>query len=315
MTIESRIISYGGWEKNLFLSRDGVELVVTLEVGPRVLSFAPVGSGSVFARYPEQLGRCGEPEWQIRGGHRFWVAPEGPMTFVADNHPYPYELLPEGVRLTSLPVEPYLIGKELTLTLEPGGSVHLRHQATNHGAAPISLATWGLSVMAPGGLEIIPRPPLGKHPEELLPRDVIVPWPYADLADPRLKIGSRLITLRHDATLGPTKFGLSHRQQWVAWHRGETLFIKTFDYEEGATYPDLGCNFETYTDPDMLEIESLSPLRTLAPGESLSHDERWFLRQVGPMPSEALACEKVLLEWLTPHLPPSAGGPAAVSPN
>ena len=40
-------------------------------------------------------------------------------------------------------------------------------------------------------------------------------------------------------------------------------------------YPDFGCSFETFTNADFLELETLGPLATLAPGESLTHTERW----------------------------------------
>jgi hypothetical protein len=37
----------------------------------------------------------------------------------------------------------------------------------------------------------------------------------------------------------------------------------------------LGCTFETFTNADFLELETLGPLTTLAPGQSVSHTERW----------------------------------------
>ncbi|MEI6376491.1 MAG: hypothetical protein WCO97_04790, partial [bacterium] len=46
---------------------------------------------------------------------------------------------------------------------------------------------------------------------------------------------------------------------------------------KGAAYPYCCCNFETFTNSDMLEIESLGPLATLQPGESTSHPETWHL--------------------------------------
>ena len=42
-----------------------------------------------------------------------------------------------------------------------------------------------------------------------------------------------------------------------------------------SDYPDLGCSFETFTNADFLELETLGPLATLEPGASLTHTERW----------------------------------------
>lgn len=51
---------------------------------------------------------------------------------------------------------------------------------------------------------------------------------------------------------------------WAAYLLHGDVFMKQFDHEAGATYPDLGCNCEFYTEPGFLEVESLGPLRRLA---------------------------------------------------
>jgi hypothetical protein len=45
----------------------------------------------------------------------------------------------------------------------------------------------------------------------------------------------------------------------------------------GARYPDGGCNFELFTNPEFLELETLGPLVELKPGEMAEHVERWWL--------------------------------------
>jgi len=37
----------------------------------------------------------------------------------------------------------------------------------------------------------------------------------------------------------------------------------------------MGCNCEFYTEPGMLEIESLGSLARLEPGSTVEHKERW----------------------------------------
>jgi hypothetical protein len=102
-------------------------------------------------------------------------------------------------------------------------------------------------------------------------------WPFFDFKDPRWAFGSRYITLRQNPRKGPTKIGLAHTLGWVGYLNGGTLFVKRFAYQEGKTYPDNGSNFETFTNEDMLEIESLGPLTRLAPGRPVEHTERWEL--------------------------------------
>ena len=130
----------------------------------------------------------------------------------------------------------------------------------------------------PGGVEVIPLPPKKPHPgdpknasspADFAPDQHLTLWPYFDFKDPRWKFGSKYITLRQDASKGPTKIGLAHRQGWVGYLNGGTLFVKRVGYEEDKPYPDGGCNFETFSNQDMLECETLGPIVKLAPGRGI----------------------------------------------
>ena len=294
--------AFGGWANCLRIANDHAELIITLDVGPRVLSYQHLpGKKNIFKINTDEQGKTGEDHFVVRGGHRIWLAPEDQRTYLPDNSPVKHELLPDGVRLENPPEATWGIKKELKVTLAPDSSVvTLEHRATNEGSAPATLATWGISVMEPGGLEIIPRPPLGEHPRDLLPNRIQVLWPYTNTADDRWRWGREFITLRQTPHSSPTKLGLMHRMKWIGYLTRHALFIKTINYEEGASYPDFGCNFETFTNAQMLEIESLSPLRTLAPGESVGHTESW--RLFGSIPEPHSLKEDDLADWLEPFL-------------
>jgi hypothetical protein len=112
----------------------------------------------------------------------------------------------------------------------------------------------------------------------LLPARPLVLWHYTDLSDARWAIGKKFIRLTTDASANhPQKVGMLNKQGWAAYKHGATLFVKRFAYAEGATYPDYGCNCETYTAGDFIEVESLAPLGRLEPGASVEHEERWTL--------------------------------------
>jgi hypothetical protein len=296
------VVAFGGWPYCLRMANAVAELIVTTDVGPRIISYRTSGGENVLKIFEEQAGGRDEKDWLVRGGHRLWVAPETERTYDPDNAPVNYEILgPSLVKLTNAAMAPWWVEKEMIVALTPGSAaVTIEHRVTNRGEAPTQLAVWALSVMRAGGVEIIPQPPLGEHPRDLLPDRVLVPWPYTDLADPRWRLGRQFITLRQAADCLPAKLGLSHREKWVGYSLPGALFIKTLPYEEGATYPDLGCNFETFTNSEMLEIESLGPLRTLAPGESATLAETWqvFAPSAAPVSREDAA----LAEWLAPFL-------------
>lgn len=294
-------VSFGGWEKNLRLTNGRVELIVTLEVGPRVISYRTSAGENVFKTFDAQLGGTGEAEWKSRGGHRFWLAPEDAvLSYMPDNSVIEHRVLSDHeVELINAPTKQLPIRKVLTIAMDSNSSrVTATHRAENCGDLPLQVATWGLSVMRPGGLEIIPLPPLGEHPRDLLPNRAMTLWAFTDMTDPRWRWGQRFITLRQGDAV-PTKLGLAHREKWIAYHRGESLFVKTIDYERGATYPDFGCNFETFTNKEMLEVEALGPLVDLAPGESTEHTEHWELFEGVNAPPES---DQEIASWIAPWL-------------
>lgn len=294
------VIEYRGWKNNLRLSNGDAELIVTLDVGPRVISYRLANGFNVLKNYDNMMGGVGETEWQIRGGHRFWLAPEDlTRTYYADNRPVKWE--PTGdlaVRFVPPPETEYGVQKEMELQLDQHGSrVDVKLKVTNIGKSAAQLAPWGPTVMAPGGLEIIPLPPKRNHPghprnakspEDFGPNQELILWPYFDFADTRWSFGNRYIFLRQDVNKGPTKIGLAHRMDWVAYLNSGTLFVKRFDYREGATYPDRGTRYQTFSNEDMLEMETVGELVVLQPGQSTELIESWELfGDVPPIATEA----------------------------
>lgn len=278
--VEIKSVAYQGWKNNLQISNGTVELIVTLDVGPRVMRYGFVGGENLFKEFAEQMGKTGESEWQARGGHRLWHAPEDlKRTYELDNAPIKYEKLgPNSVRLIQA-VEPNTkLQKEMDITLEASGTkVTVVHRLRNTAMWDIELAPWALTMMAPGGTEIIPIPPKIPHPQGLLPVSQIITWPYTDMSDTRWRWGAKYITFAQDKNKGPNKIGMAHKLGWVAYLLKDNLFVKGFGYQEGRHYADYGSNFETFSNQDFLEIETLGPVQRIAPGKAVEHTERWWL--------------------------------------
>jgi hypothetical protein len=305
------VIEYRGWKNNLLLANGDVELIVTLDVGPRVIAYRLPGGFNVLKNYDSMMGGTGESEWQIRGGHRFWLAPEDlTRTYFPDNRPVKWEKIGDlAVRLIPPPETEYGIQKEMELQLDQRGSrVDVKLTVTNIGSKPTDLAPWGPTVMAPGGMEIIPLPAKYNHPghvsnakspADYAPNQELILWPYFDFADTRWTFGSRYIFLRQDVNKGPTKIGLAHRMGWVAYLNSGVLFVKRFDYREGAVYPDRGTRYQTFSNEDMLEMETVGELVTLQPGKSASLVESWELHgNVPPVRTEA-EVDRIILPLIT----------------
>jgi len=273
------IVAYKGWSRNIRLANKAVELIATLDVGPRVIHLAVPGGRNVMKNYPEMLGKSGEKAWMIRGGHRLWFAPEHPVaTYHPDNGPVEARAIRGGVRLRSAPEVPNGIQKEIDVVLDAARPhIRLTHRIRNVGRRTVELAPWALSVMAPGGTAIVGLPPRGRHPRDLLPNQHLVLWPYTDLGDPRLTVSTRAILLRQQPRSKPQKIGLSNPEGWAAYAVHGCLFVKRFAFDPKAAYPDVGCNTELFTNADMLEVESLGPLVRLAAGRTMEHVEDWYL--------------------------------------
>jgi len=272
-------VTFNGWENSIRFANGQVELIVVTAVGPRIARFAFEGERNLFAELPGQQGGRGEPKWMIRGGHRFWIAPEEmPKTYELDNEPVPYRRIAGGVRTLQPPGRFSGVSKTMDITLATDrNEVKIVHTLTNCRKRTVRLAPWALTAMAQGGLAIIPLPKKIPHTERLTHNQEWSLWGYTDLSDPRWTLGSRYIFFRQNRKRGPNKIGIAHREGWVAYQLGEFVFVKRFDRKEGATYPDGGVNFETFSNEDFLELESLGPLVDLPAGKSVQHVERWEL--------------------------------------
>ncbi|MCS7065703.1 MAG: DUF4380 domain-containing protein, partial [Fimbriimonadales bacterium] len=175
------------------------------------------------------------------------------------------------------------------------GFVEIIHRLTNQNLWAIELAAWALSVMAPGGRAIIPQEPFRPHPEALLPVRPLALWAYTDMSDPRWRWGKRYIQLCQDPHIPtPQKCGMLNRQGWMTYLLRGELFLKRFECLPEATYPDFGCNCEVFTNAEMLELETLSPLTRLEPGATLQHIERWSLHKVGVLSEDEATIEEAL---------------------
>jgi len=272
-------ISYAGWEECIRISNGTIEVIVTTRVGPRVIHCGFCGGQNLFATMQAELGGKDEPDFQLRGGHRFWIAPEDmTLTYEPDNGPVAVEQIANGVCLRPAVGAISRFQKEVTITMDAHtNKVQLQHQLTNCGSSSRRVAPWALSVMAPGGIAVIPLPSKVPHTEAWLHNQLWTVWPYTDFSDGRWTFGRQFILFRQDATKGPAKIGVAQKEGWSAYQLGEDLFVKRFPFSEKATYPDGGVNFETFSNEEMLELESLGELVDLVPGESTKHHESWEL--------------------------------------
>lgn len=275
-------IAYRGWPNCYRLTNNDVDLVVTTDVGPRVIRYGFVENPNMFYECEPQLGNSGEPWWMIRGGHRLWVAPEiVSETYALDNSPVEVSFPADGedtIRVTG-PIEAETkLRKEMTITLFDDGSAQLTHKVMNCGPHTVRWAPWPATLLAPGGTAFAAFPVPASRERNLQPTHPLVMWAYTDFSDPRWTFTRKHLILKQDPeAIYEQKAGLFNTQTFAAYLLGTTLFAKRSDADPGVPYADFHCSFQMFTNRDFMELETLGPLSDIEPGDSVSHVERWSL--------------------------------------
>jgi hypothetical protein len=300
-------IAYLGLPNCYRLANDVCEVIVTTDAGPRILRYALHGAENMLGEVPGVVLTTALGDWKPWGGHRLWAAPEAmPRSYAPDNDKLDYQIEGERAIRLSAPVEAEVgLQKEMRVTLDDASTrLTIEHRITNRGLWPVELAAWGITILNGGGEVIIPQEPFRTWSQELLPARPFVVWHYTDMSDARFTFGRKFVRLRTDADAEtPQKIGALDKQGWAAYRRADQLFVKRFAYEAGANYPDYGCNVETYTAANYIELESLAPLQRLAPDEHMKHVERWHLFK----DFNGGASEDELDEAITPFIAQTTG--------
>ena len=279
---------YQGWPNCYRLSNGEIELVVTTDVGPRIIRYGFVGGRNVFKEFAEQMGKSGEASWQARGGHRLWISPEDSvLSYALDNSAVQAEVRGDSIVLTG-PVEKET-GLQKQIIVKPastGTSVEVVHRITNKASKARQFALWSLTMMAQGGTAIVAFPPRGTHPKDLPPTNPLVMWAYTDFSDKRWQFLKKYLTLRQDAkNTNPQKTGLFNKDTVGAYLLGSDLFIKRATAHDPAKQPDFGCSLETFTNEQFLELETLGELNDVRAGGTAEHVERWSLHRNVKIPA------------------------------
>jgi hypothetical protein len=250
-----------------------------LAASARIVRFNPVGRPNMFA----DLGNEGQQTkfglFHFHGGHRLWHSPEAmPRTYMPDNEGAQVTDLLDGVRI-EMPAEVWTnIAKSIEIHLDgTKAGLTIRHELRNDGPWAVELAPWALTMLRLGGVGIFPQPVGNVDPAGLLANRQLSIWPYTRMDDPRLVLRDDAILIRATPSLPPVKIGYFNPHGWEAYWLDGVLFVKRFDPMPGATFPDGGCNTETYCNHKFIELETLGPLVKLAPGAAAVHTETWEL--------------------------------------
>ena len=276
-------VEFQGFPNCLRITNNELEIIVTTDVGPRILFFGQKSGENILGFHPEAAVETALGIWKPYGGHRLWIAPENmPLSYAPDNAPveYVFNETDNSLQLIAPKESATQMQKEIEIKPEAEG-FSIKHKITNFGENDIEFAPWALTIMRAGGAAVIPNEPFSPYsPENLLPARSMAVWSYTDFTDSRWTFGREFIGLKTDESKPePQKIGVFNRRGWAAYSWRDLLFIKKFDVVLNRAHPDMNSNTEIYTAGSFLELETLAPLQKIAHGDFAEHTERWFLFQ------------------------------------
>ncbi len=301
---------YKHYGRCLSIKNEALEALVTADVGPRIISFAPTGGPNLFFNDDEdKIVTKGEvfesifgegAEFHFYGGHRLWLAPQLPLhTNVPDNGPLDVEVLPDGGIFTGQYSPVSGMRPRMTVRMdETEGKITVTAEYLNASDETRSYAPWQITQFAPGGVGFVPfgkrndaepfefstarpqfrgpRPALS--PEALLkpltPGKVFILFDIGHLKDPRLHLHNRHFVLQQDPEIWrPFKAGMLNPEGFGLYALDGWVVTAQHEVVPGGNYTDGGSSFEVYTGNAFMEIEALGEFKEVAPGESLVHTE------------------------------------------
>ncbi len=297
---------YHGWAA-LELSNGVVTVLAVPEIGGRVMEYS-LGAENLLWVNERELGQLyaaprnkQERVWHNFGGYKVWPAPQsdwggppdplgseldggrwtGSITSARGESAAVRLLSPQDRQVTGLQ-----IAREITM---PSNTTEVRIQETftNISQRKITWSIWDVTQLP--GLVDAGGQPTGKA-------QVFVPlspnsrtetgyWTLPNQAETdqyRTVDSGRLLQVTYRKQTG--KVFADSKAGWVAYvddERGLT-YVKRFEVNETAQYPDDGATVEVYTSGKLpyLEMEVLSAPKELAPGESLSFGESWCVTRL-----------------------------------
>lgn len=261
----------------LWLCDGKTELAATLDTGLRLVHLSCYGMKNLYYRQPADLsdGVCTEQGWRLLGGHRFWLAPESEQSYWPETQPITYTLHENGVTLTQC-VDPWLgVEKSLRLDFLPDGALSLTQLAKNVSSAPISCALWGINTLCGGTASVEFSGEGGYNPTRALTL-----WGQTNLSDARVRFSRDRVTVTCAPLPDYFKIGLySASGRLVHENLGQRLTLQT-RHLPMSRCADGGVNVELFLHQRFMELETLGPLCAIAPGETASVQETWYLERL-----------------------------------
>ena len=256
------------------ISNGSLRAVCLAETGPRIVGlFAESLPGNLLAETPQAYQDTPAGRYLLHGGHRLWEAPEVVGVTGLPEGEVSLNILDAGLRIQGAP-NPLGLQKTMEIEFTAPRSLRIRHHIANLDMQDFHLAAWGITQLQPGCTVLVPQPARPAEQAKMPDRNIVL-WPYSIWPPDAISFNEHGLHFDPAAVQPPFKFGTYAPAGWARAVYESYTFTKRFSAQLDAHYPDYGCNLEIYVGEGYVEIESLSPLTSLPPGATLSHEEIW----------------------------------------
>lgn len=278
---------YKNFGKVYEIKKDEMVVRVTVDIGPRIIYFGTADYNFMYEDIDRILYKEDEffeknyskgRKWFNLGGHRLWKSPEDLASYSIDDTPVKVIEKTNGAIFAKDIEKTTGLIKEFEIEILENNRIKIDHRFTNTRSISQEVALWALTVLRPNGKVIVPVNNIDKG---LLPSRNYVYWSYSKYDDERFEINENAVTLQQSQDNNSAfKFGMFAEKGVAGYLEDEMLFIKTFDVNPYGNYPDMNCNFESYTNEHFLECETLGEIINLRKNETSIHTEVWEFMKI-----------------------------------
>lgn len=274
MEVNVSNITYKEYGKCLRVVNSVVEIIVTIEYGPRIIKYGYVDGKNHFAENIEKRVMTPYGDYYVMGGHRFCDE-----FCIPDNKKIDYEITPNGVKLIQNAEKWTQVQKSIEIVFEGNSSrVKIIHRQTSLNAFNVDFYVCGITSMRKGGLAIIP---LEKVTSSSSPNKSFIFWPNCNLKDPRIYFGEKFVIMKvNEDKEEEFKIGFNTDLNYALYYNENEMFVKYVARDiENKNYPNRGSVYETLISKDFLEIQTNSPIYNVGTNEIVEHIEVWELHK------------------------------------
>lgn len=314
-------IDYKGWKNCCELSNPLVRVVVVPAIGGRIMEYS-IGGENVLWQNESELGVLRPSDvgrrWHNYGGYKAWNAPQALWRTPDNDNFYDYapavnvELIPHsdqdstsGIRVTCAPIRHlgFQFVREIALS-DTTSRLRVTDTLRNISDHEIEWAPWGVAqVDAPCWIAF----PLNERSK--FGSGWSVMWPQNGVSTQMSRVG-HIGILHWQGNI--EKIGTDAIDGWMAYIKAQLGYVIRWSIQTaGAHYPDGGCSAQFFTSDKALggyaEMETVAPIRKLAPGDQAVLTADWFLTRLnGETKDQADVMERLKLMQRRGMLPRNA---------